>query len=200
MTKMMKLVASLVLVGGVSVYADQHGAHAADVSTFALDKAHSQVGFSVRHLGLANVSGTFGEYDADFSMTGEDFSTLSLSVTVSVPSIDTRNTSRDNHLLTPDYFDAETHPAITFVSTGVVPHGNGHALQGHLTIKGVTREVTLPAEFAGPVSDPWGNTKIGIQIGGTIDRHDYGVAHDALSDAAIGDTITFDVQLQAAKQ
>ena len=173
------------------------GEAAADV--YEIDKAHSVVGFSVRHLGIVNVRGTFGEYDGEISMVGDDLSTLSINATIQVASIDTGNNSRDDHLRNEDYFEVDAYPELTFVSSGVVSHGDGYGVSGALTIKGVTRAVTLPITISGPV-EAWGSSRIGLEIRGSVNRHDFGVANDALADRSIGDAVNFDIQIQAIKQ
>ena len=189
------LVTGIALGIGTAAQADEHGA-----AVYGLDTAHTTVGFSIRHMGIANVRGHFDEYEAEIHYDGENLASLVVSATIHAASINTQNQRRDDHLRSADYFEAETYPALTFKSTGVVPHDDGHALTGHLTIKDVTKEVTLPFELSGPIEDPWGGQRIGISIGGQINRQDFGVAYDATADRLIGDVVTFDIQIQAVQQ
>lgn len=195
---------SVLLVAGL-VQADMHGDHSGEMeakgaTNYSLDNAHTVVGFSVRHLGLAKVKGQFNSFTGSVSVDDMQLETLSINATLDAASIDTNNDARDDHLRNADYFDVTVHPAITFVSTGVVPFEDGHALQGDLTIKGVTQSVTLPVTLTGPVEDPWGNTKIGIELLGAIDRQSFGVGHDGATDELIGDTVSFDIAIQAVQE
>lgn len=180
-------------------YGGAHGGEQA-YQQFSVDPAHSDIGFSVRHLGVVNVRGAFNDYEATLKVRDYELATLQFEMTIQATSIDTGVGARDDHLRTADYFEVETYPEITFVSTRVKRYGTGQAVVGELTIKGVTKEVTLAAVLNGPVSDPWGNTRIGLELSGEINRHDFGVAHDALSDRSIGDTVRIDVQIQAIQQ
>jgi polyisoprenoid-binding protein YceI len=189
------IVAGLTIGIWTDAQADEH-----DATVHALDKAHTAVGFSIRHMGIANVRGHFDEYEGEIHYDGENLASLVVTATIQAASINTQNQRRDDHLRSADYFEADTYPVLTFKSTGVVPHGDGHALTGHLTIKEVTREVTLPFELSGPIEDPWGGQRIGISIGGQINRQDFGVAYDAAADRLIGDVVTFDIQIQAVQQ
>ena len=180
-------------------HGDKEEAVTAVADVYEIDKAHSVVGFSIRHLGIVNVRGTFGEYDGEISMVGNDLSTLSIHATIQVASIDTGNAGRDDHLRNPDYFEVETYPELTFVSSGVVAHGDGYGVSGALTIRDVTRAVTLPITISGPV-EAWGSSRIGLEIKGSVNRHDFGVAHDSMGDRSIGDAVNFDIQIQAIKQ
>lgn len=200
---MMLLMVMGVGLAGSAALADMHGQaeEGSEAATaYAVDEAHTTVGFTIRHLGLAKVRGNFGEYEGRVHLEGNDLSTLEVKATVQVASVDTDNERRDEHLRSADFFDVETYPELSFVSTAVVEHGEGHALQGRLTIKDVTQEVTLPVVLAGPVEDPWGNQRIGVELSGEINRQDFGVAHDGMSDAAIGDTVTLDIQVEAVKE
>lgn len=173
-------------------------AHAEDTFNFDLD--HSTIGFSVRHMGITNVRGLFSEYEGHVTMENDDPETLHVHAVIQAKSIDTNNQRRDDHLRNPDFFEVEAFPTLTFTSTGVEREGEGHVIVGHMTIKDVTREVRFPVTVSGPAEDPWGNTRIGVEITGTLERHDYGVGFDGASDRLIGDTVTLDVNLQAIKQ
>ncbi len=200
------LFVSALIVFGTSVQAHEHGGHdhaveeEHEATIYEIDPAHSIIGFSIRHLGIVNIRGSFTEYEGELLLTNGETHSLVLNATIDVASVDTGNTSRDDHLRSADYFEVETLPEIIFKSAGVVPHNGGYALVGDLTIKDVTQEVTLPLTVSDPVEDPWGNTRIGIELGGTINRHDFGVANDALADRSLGNTVTFDIQIQAIRQ
>ena len=168
-------------------------------SVFSLDASHSSIGFSVRHMGITNVRGQFGEFDGSIRM-GEDIESLSFEAVIQASSVDTNNEGRDDHLRNEDFFEVETFPVITFKSTGIEKSDEDHVLVGELTMKETTREVRLPITVSGPAEDPWGNTRIGLHIGGSIERHDYGVGFAGASDRLIGNTVTFDINLQAIEQ
>lgn len=197
--RILSALAAIAVLLASAAQAHEHGG-GDDPTQYAVDAAHTQVGFAVRHLGIVNVRGVFTDYEATMSMIDEDFTTTELEFTIQAASIDTGVERRDDHLRSEDYFEVETYPEITFVSTGVERHGTGHAMTGQLTIKGVTQDVTLPVTFGGPVSDAWGNTRVGVELSGEINRHDFGVAYDATADKSISDTVRLDVQIQAIQE
>lgn len=200
---MKKLLTLLIAVGvGIAAGAALAGSHGEDYSgdTYAPDKDHTTVGFSVRHMGITNVRGLFDEYEGKVKLDGTDVETLSVKATIQAKSIDTNNERRDDHLRSEDFFEVETYPEIKFHSKDVVAHDGGHALVGDLTIKDVTKEVTLPITMSEPVEDPWGNTRIGVEINGSVDRNDFGVAFDGAADMLIGATVNFDINIQAIKE
>ena len=132
------------------------------------DPNHSQVGFSVKHMKISTIRGTFPEVTA--TLTGGDSPTLQGSIAIS--SVTTRDENRDGHLLSPDFFDAERYPEASFTATLVEPS----RVVGEFTLKGVTKEIELSAAFTGPETDPWGNERIGLELEGEVDRNDYGVS------------------------
>ena len=142
---------------------------------FKVDHAHTNVGFRVAHMVITKVNGSFNDFDASFHYDPEDMSMFSLTATIQVASIDTNNDQRDNHLRSPDFFDAAGHPTITFQSTGLSMMGDGYVLKGDFTIRGVTKEIEMPITITGPV-DFGDNTVIGVSGSFTIDRQDFGVS------------------------
>lgn len=145
--------------------------------TYKIDASHSKVGFSVTHMVISEVEGSFGEYDATLVLDENDMSNSSVNATIQVASIDTDNEKRDGHLRSPDFFDAENHAEITFASTSVEKKGDGsYVAHGSLTIRGTTKEVSMPFTVKGPIQDPWGNTKIGVAGELSIDRQEYGLS------------------------
>jgi len=196
---MMVLVASMVGI----IHAQEHDHEQAKESvldSFIIDAARSQIGFVVSHLEFLNVRGVFIDYDATLRMAGNDITTLELEGTIQAASIYTGRGILDDNLHSVAYFEVETYPEITFVSSGVVRNGSDYALTGHITIKGVTQDVTLPVTRVDPVSDPRGNTRIRVELGGELNRHAFGVAHDGMPDRFISDVVRLDVQLTAIKQ
>lgn len=142
-----------------------------------LDVDHTDLQFKVKHLMITNVKGNFNTFNGTLTTTGDDIATGKLDITIQVASIDTDNNKRDDHLRSPDFFDAANHPTLTFASKKFVTAGEQvKEIVGDLTIRGVTREVTLEVEEQSPVvTGPWGKTRRGATATTTIDRRDYGL-------------------------
>lgn len=143
---------------------------------YVADKAHTNIGFTVKHLVIATVPGKFQDYDIEFMFDEKDLSKSSVKATIKTTSIFTDNQDRDNHLRSTDFFDATNYPEITFVSNSISKKGDGFVARGTLTIRGVSKEIELPFTILGPVNDPWGNTKLGVEATTTINRQDYKVS------------------------
>src|SRR4051812_20190123 len=147
-----------------------------ETSTWQLDASHSSIGFSVKHLMIATVRGSFGKYDVSFSGDEKDFSQATVTAKIDTASIDTGNDQRDGHLRSPDFFDAEKFPEIAFTGKKIVGNAFGEfKLVGDLTIRGVTKEITLDVTFEGRAKDPWGNSRLGYAAKGKINRSDFGL-------------------------
>jgi polyisoprenoid-binding protein YceI len=143
--------------------------------TWTLDRSHSGVKFSVSHLVITDVDGTFKEFEVKASPNAKG-ELEKVEATIKVSSIDTENSDRDNHLKSADFFDSENHPEIKFVSSKIEMTGkNGLKIHGDLTMRGVTKKVTLDGKFNGQVKDPWGNTKVGYTATTNVNRFDYGL-------------------------
>ena len=138
--------------------------------TWTVDPSHSEVGFVARHLMVSKVRGQFKEFEATV-LAGDSFDTSSVQATVQLASIDTGSADRDTHLKSADFFDTDTFPVMTFTSTSV----SADKLVGDLTIKGVTRPVTMEASVEGAGEDPWGTERVGIRVRGKLDRKDFGL-------------------------
>lgn len=147
------------------------------LATWTNDDAHSQLGFTVTHLGISDVSGTFNDFDVTVQSSKPDFSDASFELTAKVGSINTRVDARDNHLKSADFFDAEKFPTITFKSTGIKNAGkNKFKLSGNLTMHGVTKPVTMDLVYRGTVENPMSKKKTaGFQLSGTVKRSDFGI-------------------------
>lgn len=150
---------------------------------WVLDPAHSEIQFKVKHLLISTVSGDFKKFEASAETEGDDFTTAKVQFSADIASISTNNEQRDGHLKTGDFFDAENHPKLSFVSDKLVKVDDEvYDLHGQLTMRGVTKDVTLKAAFGGSTTDPWGNTRVGFEISGKIDRTDFGVSFGMISE------------------
>lgn len=171
---------------------------------WAIDASHSEINFKVRHMMISTVTGTFGSFNATAETEGEDFSTASVSFEASIDSINTRNEQRDGHLKSADFFDAENHPKMTFKSTGMKPNGDGgYVLEGDLTIRGVTKSVSLNADFGGVATDPWGLVRAGFELSGEINRKEFGLQWDAITEAGsivVSDVVKLQILVEMVKQ
>ena len=166
--------------------------------TWTIDPGHSEVGFTARHL-MSKVRGRFEKFEGQV-VTGE---APSASATIDLTSINTHEENRDNHLRSADFFDVERFGAMTFASTSVEPGGKGLLVTGDLSIKGVTRPVTLDVEVLGTETDPWGGSRIGLEGTTSISRKDFGVDFNIPMDGGrllIGDKIDITVTVEAVLQ
>jgi polyisoprenoid-binding protein YceI len=144
--------------------------------TWVLDPAHTSVSFSAKHLGVATVRGRFTKVNGDIDLDDADDPTTGRgTITIDAASIDTGNVQRDAHLRNADFLDVEKYPTITFTVTKIERNGEEHRVDGDLTIKGITKPVSLEYEHSGAATDPYGNTKVGGTLTGTINRTDWGL-------------------------
>jgi polyisoprenoid-binding protein YceI len=148
---------------------------AAPSTTWTIDASHSTVEFAVKHMMISTVKGRFGDVTGTVVIPSENLASATVDVSIATASVDTQNDQRDGHLKSPDFFDAEQHPTITFVSRDIAPAGNGFAMTGSLTLHGVTRPVTLNVTDSGAGKDPWGNQRRAFEAKGKIDRRDFGL-------------------------
>ena len=171
--------------------------------TWTADTAHSTIGFSVKHLGIATVRGSFGEFEGTLDI-GDDLSSAKVKGSAKVDSIDTSEPQRDAHLKSADFFDAENHPELTFESTSVREiDGETFEITGDLTMHGVTKPITLKAEVQGTETDPWGNERVGLEITGKLDRSDWDMKfNQALGSGnlMVSDTVKLALDISAVKQ
>lgn len=173
-------------------------------TVWKLDPAHSDILFSVRHMVIAEVTGRFREFEGTLYQRNTDFSESTVEATIRTASIDTSVADRDNHLRSADFFDVEKYPTMTFKSTSLKKIGEDHfELTGDLTIRNVTKPVTLDVRYMGQAVDPWGNLRAGFKATGTIDRYEYGLQwNQALETGGllVGKTINITLNLQFIKQ
>ena len=166
-----------------------------DTTTWAIDPAHAELGFAVRHLMLSTVRGRFGAVSGTITVDENDPRSAKVDVTVDVASIDTRQEMRDNHLRSADFFDAANHPTMHFVSKRIEGDvTKTFKVIGDLTIRGTTREIALDVTFEGRAKDPWGNDRAGFSASGKLNRHDFGLNWNQALEAG-GVTVGAEVKL-----
>ena len=167
-----------------------------------LDMSHSEIGFSVRHAGISKVRGRFDKFEGTI-VTGSDPLQSSVTATIDLSSVNTGEPNRDNHIRSADFFEVESHPTMTFRSTGVRPDGDDFLLDGELTIRSVTRPVTLKLEVNGFGPDPFGGTRAGFTATAEINRRDFGVNFAAVMEtggAVVSDKVTIHLEIEAVLQ
>jgi polyisoprenoid-binding protein YceI len=173
---------------------------ATPAQTFSIDKTHSDLLFQVRHL-VTRVRGRFTDFSGTVSFDPVDPPVSSVSVTIGAASIDTGTPDRDAHLRSADFFDVDTYPTLTFVSSRIERTSDDRFnVTGTLTIHGVAREVTLPVTYLGRAKDPWGNERAGFEAETTINRKDFGLAWNALLETGgfvVGDEVKITLSVQA---
>jgi polyisoprenoid-binding protein YceI len=171
--------------------------------TWTIDPIHSSVGFKIKHMMIATVRGQFTEFEGTIIAAEDDPANSRVSGSVKVASIDTGNADRDAHLRSPDFFDAERYPEITFESTRIRHvEGGTFAVAGNLTIKGITREVEMEARVEGADTDPWGMDRVGISVRGSINRTDFGLKWQerlAAGGLLVGEEVGISVDISAVR-
>ena len=171
---------------------------------YSLDPAHTQIGFIARHAMVTKVRGTFDDFVGTGYFDAEDPSKTHLELTVQVASVDTRNADRNKHLRTNDFFDAPNHPEIHFVSTAVEATDSDHyRVTGDLSIKGVTKSVSVDFEFTGAARDTYGNDRVGFEGSTVVNRKDWGVNFNAPLEAGgvlVSEKITLEFEISAIKK
>jgi len=173
----------------------------ATVRTYAIDPSHSSVGFSIRHLMIAKVRGTFNTFSGTIQLPAEGAIPVGIDAEIDPASIDTREEQRDGHLKSPDFFDVATHSVIKFVSTAVEPTGASEFnVTGNLTLHGVTKSVTLKAELTGQGTDPWGNARVAFEASGRVNRKDFGLNWNSALESGgvlVGEDVDITLDIQA---
>ncbi|TWT04177.1 polyisoprenoid-binding protein [Planococcus sp. CPCC 101016] len=164
-----------------------------------VDTAHSEVGFSVKHMMISKVKGSFSSYEATVEANEEDLQGALIDFKIDVASINTNNTDRDNHLRSADFFDAEQFPYITFTANDIVKKGDEYELTGDLTMKGVTRPATFEVEYGGKGTNPWGVEVVAFSVEGKVNRKDFGLTwNQALETGGVmvGEDIKITLELE----
>ncbi len=171
--------------------------------SYTIDPSHSRVGFIARHAMVTKVRGSFNDFEGSGYFDAENPANSRAKLTIKAASIDTRNADRDNHLRSNDFFDMETYPELTYASTAVEPLDAEHyRVTGDLTIKGVTKPVTIDFEYTGTAVDPYGNTRVGFEGKATINRKDWGVNWNAALEAGgllVSDSVTLELDVSAIR-
>jgi len=170
--------------------------------TWAIDPVHSEVGFTVRHMMVSKVRGRFTGFTGEF-VTGADPLDSQVTATVELSSIDTGNADRDNHIRSADFFEVDAHQVMTYRSTGLRAHGDGFVLDGELTLKSVTKPVSLDLELGGFGPDPYGGVRAGFTATGEIKRSDFGVDFNAVLETGgvvVGDKVTLILEIEGVLQ
>lgn len=171
-------------------------------ATWDIDVGHSAIHFWVRHMIISKVHGRFARWTGALQLDPGDLTRSSVEVSIEAASIDTQVADRDTHLRSADFLDVAAHPALTFRSRKVEKAGEGYRVVGDLTIRGVTREVTLDAEFAGTGKDPWGNERAGFSAKAAIDRREFGLTWNAALETGgvlVSNDIRISIEAQAVK-
>jgi polyisoprenoid-binding protein YceI len=170
--------------------------------TYQFDKSHTTVGFQVRHI-VTNVGGKFQDFSGTIKVDRVKPENSSVEFTIQAASINTNEPKRDEHLKSPDFFDVANQPTITFRSTSVKPTGkDAYEVTGNLTMRGVTKAITLPITFLGEGKDPWGNEKMGFELQTTLNRKDYGINWNKALDQGgflVGDEVKVQISVEANK-
>ena len=168
-----------------------------------IDTAHSEITFSIRHMMISNVRGQFKKFSGNINIDEATPTNSSVDVTIEVASIDTRDEKRDGHLVSPELFDAATHPTITFKSTRIaVGAANMGTIFGDLTIKGVTRQVALDVIFSGKAKSPWGTTSAGFSATTKINRTEYDLTWNVALETGgilVGEEVTINIEVEAVQ-
>ena len=175
-----------------------------ETKKWALDPTHSEIQFKVKHLMISTVTGQFKRFGGSVEIENDDLRTAKVQFEADISSISTNNEQRDAHLQTGDFFDAENHPKLSFESLWVEKiDDENYKLYGSLSMRGITKPVTLDVEFGGITKDPWGNTRLGVTVTGKINRLDFGVSYGAVSETGgvlLGNEVKILASAQFVKQ
>jgi polyisoprenoid-binding protein YceI len=175
-----------------------------DVRTFSIDNAHSQVGFTVRHMGFSKVRGRFEQFEGTIHLDPDNLETLETEAVVRTDSVTTADEKRDTHLRTSDFFMVDEHPEMTFRSSDVRDvSGSSFTLVGDLTLRGVTKTVELKGKFLGSGTDPWGGTRIAFEASTKINRKEFGLNWNTVLETGgflVSDEVEITLEVQAAEQ
>ncbi|WP_054953177.1 YceI family protein [Flaviflexus massiliensis] len=169
--------------------------------TYVLDTTHTQIGFVARHAMVTKVRGRFADFEGTAS-TGENLQDAKINVVIQAASVNSGNADRDAHMNTAEFFDTENHPTITFDSTHIAANGENLAVTGDLTIKGITKSVTVDFEYMGAAQDPFGNERVGLEGSVVVNRKDWNIDFDvplATGGLLVSEKITLEFEISAIK-
>lgn len=210
MKRITTLVLTVVAILAVSiVHASEKGSMMGDggmkdtmsaAKSYNIDVSHSTLGFSIKHLGIGTTRGSFGTFEGSIKYDPENPAAFGAMVSIDTASIDTKNDGRDKHLRSDDFFGVETYPEISFKSTGLKEQGNGTVITGELTMKDVTRNVSIPVEISGPVQSPFGGEVIAIRGEFQLNRQDYNITWSKTMDSGglvVADMVNIIVEIEA---
>jgi len=168
-------------------------------TTWKIDATHSEINFKVKHMMISTVTGSFEKFDGKVETAVDDFKNAQFSFSAEIDSVNTNNLDRDTHLKSDDFFGAEKNPKLTFVSKSF----DGSSMVGDITIKGITKEITLDVEYNGTAVDPYGQTKAGFEFEGQINRKDFNLTWSAVTEAGnvvVSDKVKLIASIQFIKQ
>ena len=172
-------------------------------ATYAVDTAHTQIHFTIPHLMVFKVRGNFNDFSGTVEVDPDKQTLTSAQATIRTASIDTRNEKRDGHLRSADFFAVDQHPEITFVTKTINGSAEDITVVGDLTIKGISKEITLKGAFLGAATDPWGNKRAGFEATGQIDRRDFGLTYNKALETGgvlVGDIVEIGLEVEAVAQ
>ena len=187
------------IIVGVALCVMLVGSNCLAKSVYTIDRVHSSIGFAIKHLMISTTRGAFTDYSGEIQFDPENLSTFSVDIVIEAKSIDTRNEGRDGHLKGADFFDVVQYPTLKFQGKELVKNGNGYDLTGDLTIKAVTKEITIPVTISGPIARK-DKESIGLSGEITINRQDYGVSWSKTMDKGglmVDDNVTIIIELEA---
>jgi polyisoprenoid-binding protein YceI len=180
------------------------GTTAQALDTYKVDPAHSSINFSIEHMVINTVHGRFRQFEGSITVDPDSGNALKgAGATIQAKSIDTDIEKRDNHLRSPDFFDTEKFPTITFESTEIKKDGSDQVLVGKFTMHGVTKEVSLPFKLKGPIKGPMGNTVVALEVNAKLNRKDYGLTWNKVIEAGglmVGEDVTIQINAEFVKQ
>jgi polyisoprenoid-binding protein YceI len=171
-------------------------------TTWGIDPTHTEVQFKVKHLVISTVTGFFKKFSGSVESENEDFDGAQVTFSLESNSIDTNQPDRDGHLKSPDFFAAEQYPTIDFTGSLRKEEGSEYKLDGALTIRGTTKAIVLDVYFGGIMVDPWGNTKAGFEINGKLNRKDFGLNWNAMTEAGgmvVSEEVKLHINVELAK-
>lgn len=173
------------------------------MSTYAIDAAHSRIGFAVKHMVISTVRGHFGEFSSTVTVDEADPTGAQIDLEIQTGSVDTGQQMRDDDLRSGNFFDAEQYPTISFKSTRIEAlGGTDYQITGDLTIHGVTKPITLTGTVEGPTKDPWGNERAGVELHGRLNRREFGLTYSAALETGglvVADEVRVDIDAEYTK-